>query len=423
MSKALIWIEDESRQAEAGRSFLGLTVIERLLRNLRARGVGEVVVGGQVVQLPPDLNSFARYEDGALPQLLDGLAAAGEPLLVMPADIVVHPQLMARLLARLDGDQPLVVAAEDDAYPLVAAEPGALQAIASSDDAPQSLGELAARLVDAPREPLVPRYSAEQHGALFAVPFVEDGPRRARKLLLKLNWRPHDGIIAALLNKHISVPISAAIVGTGITPNMLTAVAFVIALVGIYLTSLGTYVMFLLGAALVQVQSILDGCDGEIARLRYLSSRFGAWFDTVVDDVIGVLWVVAASIGAYRMSNHSVWLWVAAIGGAVYFLSLAFVYTTLIINRAQGHQDFIWYFEVGSDPKAEAPDRRKVSTWLKYAMRRDFYVLLFFLLAVAGLLPVVAGLSAVAACGWFAVTVVQALKCGLSIDCRGNGAG
>ncbi|MBW2732503.1 MAG: CDP-alcohol phosphatidyltransferase family protein [Deltaproteobacteria bacterium] len=418
MSRALIWIDEESRAAAAGCSYLGLTVVERLLRNLRARGVEEAVIGGQqTVSLPRDLEGFARYEGAGLSELLGGLSSKGEPVLVLAGDVVCHPQLMARLLERLEAGEPFVVAAEDEGYPIVVATSEAWRDITSAEHAPESLAELMVHFRDAPREELVSQYSAEEHGALFSVPMAGDGPIRARKLLLKLNWRPHDGIVAGAINKHISVPISAAIVGTGITPNGLTAAAFVIALVGIYLTSLGTYTMFLLGAALVQVQSILDGCDGEIARLRYLSSRFGAWFDTVVDDVIGVLWVVAASVGSYHMTGESAWLWVAAIGGGVYFLSLAFVYTTLIIARAEGHQDFVWFFEVGSVPKQDAPDRRKISTWLKYAMRRDFYVLFFFLLSIVGLLPVVAGLSATAALGWFSVTVVQAAKCGLSVNC------
>ncbi len=32
-----------------------------------------------------------------------------------------------------------------------------------------------------------------------------------------------------------------------------------------------------------QVASIIDGCDGEIARLKRLESDFGAWFDAVLE--------------------------------------------------------------------------------------------------------------------------------------------
>jgi CDP-L-myo-inositol myo-inositolphosphotransferase len=43
------------------------------------------------------------------------------------------------------------------------------------------------------------------------------------------------------------------------------------------------YITLLLGGVLAQFASIIDGCDGEVARLKYQSSDFGGWFDAVLD--------------------------------------------------------------------------------------------------------------------------------------------
>ena len=43
------------------------------------------------------------------------------------------------------------------------------------------------------------------------------------------------------------------------------------------------------GFACQHLQSILDGCDGELARVRLQQSKLGAWLDTFVDDVLNVL--------------------------------------------------------------------------------------------------------------------------------------
>ncbi len=43
-----------------------------------------------------------------------------------------------------------------------------------------------------------------------------------------------------------------------------------------------------LGFALEHTQSVLDGCDGELARVRFQQSKLGAWLDTFVDDVLNV---------------------------------------------------------------------------------------------------------------------------------------
>ena len=40
-----------------------------------------------------------------------------------------------------------------------------------------------------------------------------------------------------------------------------------------------------LGVLLLWASAILDGCDGELARLKLLTSRFGARFDVEVDAI------------------------------------------------------------------------------------------------------------------------------------------
>ena len=51
------------------------------------------------------------------------------------------------------------------------------------------------------------------------------------------------------------------------------------------------------GMALEHMQSILDGCDGELARVRFQQSKLGAWLDTFVDDVLNVLMTAAVGSG------------------------------------------------------------------------------------------------------------------------------
>jgi len=64
----------------------------------------------------------------------------------------------------------------------------------------------------------------------------------------------------------------------------MTVVANVIGALGVVLVFQGTWATLALGALLVQLQSILDGCDGEIARLKFKSSKIGEWLDNVLDD-------------------------------------------------------------------------------------------------------------------------------------------
>ena len=104
-----------------------------------------------------------------------------------------------------------------------------------------------------------------------------------RRLLASLTKGNEDGYVSLRLNRPLSTRLSAHLATTGITPNQITVISFLISLVGAGLLSVGTFATGVVGGLLVQAASVIDGCDGEVARLKHLSSPRGAWLDTVLD--------------------------------------------------------------------------------------------------------------------------------------------
>jgi len=102
-------------------------------------------------------------------------------------------------------------------------------------------------------------------------------------LLMRLRDKPNDGPVARYLNRPISVRISRYLVQRDVTPNQISLFSFLCSLLAAGLFALGGYVALLLGGVLAQFASVIDGCDGEVARLKYQSSDFGGWFDAVLD--------------------------------------------------------------------------------------------------------------------------------------------
>jgi len=102
-------------------------------------------------------------------------------------------------------------------------------------------------------------------------------------LLMRLRDKPNDGPVARYLNRPISVRISRYLVQRDVTPNQISLFSFLCSLLAAGLFALGGYVALLIGGVLAQFASIIDGCDGEVARLKYQSSDFGGWFDAVLD--------------------------------------------------------------------------------------------------------------------------------------------
>ncbi len=107
--------------------------------------------------------------------------------------------------------------------------------------------------------------------------------KKAETLLYRSLAKPNDGFISRTINRRISTTIFTPLLlrlYERVTANQVSALSFAV--------SLGASLSFflalpILGGLLIQTASILDGSDGEIARLRKMQSPFGNFFDAVLD--------------------------------------------------------------------------------------------------------------------------------------------
>jgi CDP-L-myo-inositol myo-inositolphosphotransferase len=118
-----------------------------------------------------------------------------------------------------------------------------------------------------------------------------------RQLLSSLNKGGQDGFVSQWINRPLSTLLSKQLVKTGVTPNQITVASFVISLIGAGLLAAGGYLVGALGGLLIQAASVIDGCDGEVARLKGIATPRGAWLDTMLDryaDMAITLGIVTA---------------------------------------------------------------------------------------------------------------------------------
>lgn len=104
--------------------------------------------------------------------------------------------------------------------------------------------------------------------------------RAENSILADLKDKPNDGPVSRYLNRPISIRISRRLVYRQITPNQVSILSFIVALISTLFFFTGNAVT---AAILIQISSILDGCDGEIARLKHMQSSFGDFIDAVLD--------------------------------------------------------------------------------------------------------------------------------------------
>src|SRR5262249_6354278 len=126
------------------------------------------------------------------------------------------------------------------------------------------------------------------------------------------------GLTARWLNKPLSIRLTRALlVRLPVTPNQITLGAAVVGLAGCALIASGRGAAVAVGFFLQHLQSVLDGCDGELARVRFQQSELGAWLDTAVDDLLSVLVPVALGAGLFAAAGDRWALGVGVAAGAM----------------------------------------------------------------------------------------------------------
>jgi phosphatidylglycerophosphate synthase len=150
--------------------------------------------------------------------------------------------------------------------------------------------------------------------------------RRLRESIVK----PTDGRVARL-NRRMSIPISIALIRwTRCSPNVMSVLLIALGLYAGWLFSIGTYVSGVVAAAFSLAASILDGCDGELARLQYKDSTFGVWVDTLGDYSYYLAIFTGLTIGAVHQTRWPGFWW---IGGALISGSLLTFALLILLRR------------------------------------------------------------------------------------------
>jgi phosphatidylglycerophosphate synthase len=229
-----------------------------------------------------------------------------------------------------------------------------------------------------------------------------ESARRAEAALFRSLRKPGDGWTARFINRHVSLRLTRWLVQTPLRPNQVSVSILLIGLAGAWLASFGTYGAMLGGAALFQLQSILDGCDGEMSRITYRTSVAGEWLDTVGDDVTNYAFFGAAAWGLYRATGNELYAGagIIAVGAGVIASLIEYRYLVRI-----GSGDLLKH------PASHQPGTRAgLIGAIGPLLKRDTFVLLTFMAAALDALGIMLVLAAAGAVGVLGNVVMTELK-------------
>ncbi len=376
MPTALIFPAGESRENPPSptSAILGLPWIARIVLSARRGGFDPIVLAA-----PSAIAGVRSSLNGAgAPVVEAGQTALTIPpgrIAIVSARVLPDPSWF-RALARvtLEGENMSIDGVDAGLLETVNSQEAAAL-VAPCLDAEAALLALSRRFPKAP----VPLPSKGR----LVVASRSEVPAAKRWLLNGL-IKETEGLLSRHVNRQISLAVSRALSGTNVTPNAMTGVSVAIGIAGALFFLSPTKAAGVAGAALFLLHSILDGCDGELARLKFQESRLGGILDYWGDNLVHVAVFASLAIGWSRQV-HAGWplvLGASAAGSA--FLSALLVYYRTMRRPREGPL-------FTSVSRASSGSLSRVADALA---RRDF-IYLVLLLAILGRLHWFLVLSAV----------------------------
>jgi phosphatidylglycerophosphate synthase len=366
---AIVLAESGSAQSEV----LGLTLAERARRVASRVGARRIIVIADAAGRTGLPVWDAARGDAAL-------------LVLRASDQLVHLPLVRGLIeavsgpgAQASGSERKIAVAADGTYS------GALIVLAAA--ASEVVAALARGDTD---RAIVDRWSDVErvpHGDIARHPATTDEERAgAKRMLLRILVKDaEDSPVSKYIYRPLSRPLTVALLPTPITPNQVSYFVGFLGLLGCYFTARPGQGSLILGAALVFISGILDGCDGELSRLRLTSSAFGAWLDTVIDEI--TTWTYFVCIGYHTYWHHpDPWLAASVVFAAACYLASIYgiYYFCIVVLKAGGSQYYIGTLDIVEGaagvvlrPRVRPPRRtppwvQTAGTWAMYVIRRDF---------------------------------------------------
>lgn len=220
----------------------------------------------------------------------------------------------------------------------------------------------------------------------------------AERRLLASTRKPTDGPVSRWLNRPVSLAVSRVLARFDVRPNTVTTVVFTLGIIAAALIAQATPGALVAGAILTQLASVLDGCDGELSRVNMRGSTFGAWYDTITDNIRYMLMVVAAGFALHRTTGSESYL----IAAAVFVAAAVFLVATMV-QYLRRHKErgthLVIVARVEATQAANPSPLARVLFRLRFLAKQDVLALLAAI-AFALQLPIVVlagGLLAVAA--------------------------
>ncbi|WP_158291084.1 NTP transferase domain-containing protein [Kribbella antiqua] len=315
----------------AGRGILrrvgGVSLLERGVRELRKAGIERVVVVADDViavteDLPVEVVVDPDWGSGTASSVLTGLSMIGDRrCLVVMGDVVFEADDVRRLIQTPTGNAQAVDRNVADHRATRIQLDGDGQVASLGPDLDEYDAVDAGLTVVEVQDVLMVTYRVREswlelrqqlltHGCRMQSTEMQgfwasaDTPELEQLMWRRCGPKPTDGVVARVLNRRISGPITRLLLRTGVVPEVATVLAFVVTLVAAGLVATSNTWLMIAGGLGILLGSALGGVDGELARISGRTTRLGA---TLLGRYAELAVVLAFVLAAG--STRTAWIW------------------------------------------------------------------------------------------------------------------
>jgi phosphatidylglycerophosphate synthase len=355
-------IESEELSQFNNESIAGLRLTERILLILASEGFDRV----QLVTDIPDLRfkrlnkKFPNFKIVQSKGLID--LDKNTDLLVFQNNIVLNKkQLQSALEAIKNNDESIIIGEQNNSGIIF------IKNYCHSIDKkkPESIKEISANFK---------RFKPQD--APLKLDAAQLNTNAGRDFLFDHISKNVSGWFSKRINSKISIPISKLLIRTSIHPNVIT---FIVGLIGISCGIFYALNMPFIGAIILQCATILDRCDGEVARIKLRESKFGQWFDTALDQISYFSMFLGISICLnnpkffYFTSDHIIFKQLSILNILLY---LIFLTTILFFMLRRTQNGSLAYYPSEVDKIVPLKDRSlgyRMMTKFRFLLKREFF--------------------------------------------------
>lgn len=179
------------------------------------------------------------------------------------------------------------------------------------------------------------------------------------------------------LIRHLSYRLTPILLKTSVTPNQITIFSLLLGLACAACFTQGSWTAGIIGGLLLVACYTFDNCDGEVARIKNLSSEFGAKLDDMSDWIVDASFFAALGYGTAQVNGQQFWFWLGLAAAAGAFID----YIVDLIYEAKKTRD---PDAISREEQASAP--KQPEDWLDWIIyifhklsRADFCIIVLIL--------------------------------------------